>query len=81
MNDIRQRLIRCFTAIFPDLPVGSIPNVSVSSLPQWDSIKAVTLIHVVEDEFGVTIEVDDLPNLESFPLLETYLQEQLAAQR
>jgi len=42
---------------------------------KWDSLASVTLIHVVEQEFGVTIDLFDLEALDSYAALRQYLLE------
>jgi acyl carrier protein len=49
---------------------------SLESVPEWDSLAAVTLVAVVEEEFGVAIDADDLPKLTSFDLVLNYLEAQ-----
>jgi acyl carrier protein len=73
MDEHRARLITCFAAVFPDLPASDIPSATPESVAAWDSVANVTLLAVVEEEFGVTIDVDDLEHLTSFDALLDYL--------
>ena len=73
MDEQRARLIRCFTAVFPDVPPAEIPVATPERVAAWDSVANVTLLAVVEEEFGVTIDVDDLEHLTSFEALLDYL--------
>ena len=77
MMDTYQRLVDCFAAVFPDLPLSAIPTASTVDVPQWDSIANVTLISVVEEEFSVQLPVDELENMTSFGLIERAIQGQL----
>lgn len=45
-------------------------------LPSWDSLGQVNLIMALEQEFGVTIEVEDFGNLNSVPAILSYLEKQ-----
>jgi len=42
-------------------------------LPSWDSLGQVNLIMALEEEFGVTIEVEDFGDLNSVPAILKYL--------
>jgi len=73
MTILRDRLIRCFSAVFPTIPGEAIPTASIESLKEWDSLNAVTLITVLEEEFGIRINIRDLTSLSSFKTIENYL--------
>jgi acyl carrier protein len=73
MDEIRNRLKKCFAAVFPNTPVNEIESSSQETTKQWDSIATVTLVSVVEEEFGQPIGVEDIPNLNSFENLRRYL--------
>ena len=38
------RLVRCFAAVFPNVPAELIPLASVDNVPEWDSLASVTLV-------------------------------------
>ncbi|MDP9348609.1 MAG: acyl carrier protein [Gemmatimonadota bacterium] len=71
MSDIQERLVNCFSAVFPALSRDEILRASDSSVPNWDSLTMVTLVTVIEEEFGITIMPEDYEYLNSF---ETVLQ-------
>jgi acyl carrier protein len=71
--DPRARLVACFAAVFPDLPADAIPHATPVSVAAWDSIANVTLLAVVEEEFGITVDPDDLERLTSFDALLEYV--------
>jgi acyl carrier protein len=74
MDDTRQRLTGCFQVVFPDLPEAVIPAASQETVPAWDSVAAITMVSVIEDEFGVELDLDDLPDLDSFEKIHAYVQ-------
>jgi acyl carrier protein len=76
-GDPRQRLMKCFEVVFPDLPQDKIASVSTATVAAWDSVAAITLMNVIEDEFGLELDLDDLANLDSFEKLYSYLQNRL----
>ena len=77
MDEIRQRLTKCFQVVFLDLPQEAIPGASTDTLAAWDSVSAITLMNVVEDEFGVKLDLDDLAGLDSFEKFYSHLQQRL----
>jgi len=76
-GDPRQRLTRCFQTVFPDLPVTEIATASTATLAAWDSVAAITLMNVIEDEFGFEMDLDDLADLDSFDKVYSYLHKRL----
>jgi len=74
MDEMEARLIRCFSSVFPDLAAEQIPTSSVESVPAWDSLAAVTLVAVLQEEFGLQINLIDLPELVSFAAVRNYVR-------
>jgi acyl carrier protein len=80
VNDTRRRLIQCFTAVFSGLTEKDAAAASVDVLPQWDSIAMVTLLSVIEEEFGVAVPPSQMQQLQSFDEFHRYLEtRQIAA--
>jgi acyl carrier protein len=78
MSELESRLIRCFSSVFPTLPPEEIRATSAQSLSAWDSLAAVTLVAVVQQEFDVQIDLLDMPELDSFEAFESYLRRLMA---
>lgn len=78
MTDLRVRLLRCFGLVFPDLSEAEMLHASRASLARWDSLAMITLMAVLEEEFGVAPEPEELADLESFDLILAYLEERHA---
>jgi acyl carrier protein len=74
-TDLRERLTECFAAVFPQLNRDEITRASMTSVGAWDSLAGVTLIAVVEEEFGAQIAPEDLQQFVSFDLVLDYLRE------
>jgi acyl carrier protein len=74
MIEQEDRLIRCFSSVFPELTHEEICASSAESTGTWDSLSHVTLAALVEEEFGIKIQPDVLPNLDSFQAFLEYLQ-------
>ena len=73
MSEQEDRLVRCFASVFPALAPEEIRTASAESVAAWDSLATVTLVAVIQQEFGVEIDLLDLPELTSFEALRTYL--------
>ena len=81
MPELDDRLTRCFASVFPAVPPDQIQAASVESVPAWDSLAAVTLIAVLEQEFDTQIDLMELPELTSYQAVREYLQRQIKSPR
>ena len=79
MHELKSRLIRCFEVVFPGLDDKMLREATMTSIADWDSVATVTLINVVEEEFGIAIDVDDVEQMVSFEKMLNYLTEKRAA--
>jgi acyl carrier protein len=73
MDPISERLVTCFKTVFPDLPLAEISAATQDSVAAWDSVAAITLANVMEDEFHIEVDLDLLPELDSFGRVREYL--------
>ncbi len=76
MPDMDARLTRCFASVFPSLSPEEIRAASVESVAAWDSLAAVTLVAVLEQEFDTQIDLMELPDLTSYAAVRNYLEKQ-----
>jgi acyl carrier protein len=76
MNDTRGRLIRCFAAVFPEVAEQELPRASSTTLSAWDSLASITLLTVLEEEFGLQIDAEQLEGLQSFEAVFDYVSRQ-----
>jgi len=60
------RLARCFGLVFPELGPDEIPLASPSSVGTWDSLASINLVAVIEEEFGIQVELEELEEMMSF---------------
>jgi len=75
-NEIRTQLEECFSVVFADLIPSEIPSATMETVETWDSLATLTLVGVVEQMFGVTVEIDDVPELVSFEKIAVWLEGQ-----
>jgi acyl carrier protein len=81
MDELQVRLVRCFAAVFPSLPSDRMATAQSSSVEGWDSVASVTLLAMVEEEFGIEIDVQGMEELLSFEKLLAYLRQKLGKSR
>lgn len=74
MDDVKPKLIECFQIVFPDLSEKDIPVASQETVAAWDSVAAITLVNVIEEQFGIEMDLDDISELDSFDKVCAYLQ-------
>lgn len=77
MESTEARLLKVFEIVFPDLSTAEIQAASQSSVSQWDSVATVTLVAVIEEEFGVVIEPAELEEFVSFRLVHDLIASKL----
>jgi acyl carrier protein len=75
MDKLQQRLANCFCAVFPELSSEEAIHASSATVQSWDSVAVVTLLTVIEEEFGITIDEEDPASFDSFQRVLAYLQE------
>ena len=73
MDEVRTRLIKCFETVFPDMAESKIVKATQSSVAAWDSVAAITLLNVIEDEFQITMDLELVGDLDSFEKIQDYL--------
>ena len=76
MTEQDDRLLRCFASVFPTLSEGEIRASNVVPLFEVDSLAGVTLVTLIDQEFGVNVELPDLLNMGSFEAIWQFLQKQ-----
>jgi acyl carrier protein len=70
-------LVRCFSSVLPALTIEEIRTASSDVPGIWDSLATVTLIAVVEEEFGIQIDQERVLELHSFAAWLNYIQEEV----
>lgn len=78
MIELRDRLIRCFRLVFPKLAEGRIPDANVTTVADWDSVAAITLIQVIEEEFQIEVDLEEIGELDSFDSIAAHLAAKIA---
>jgi len=74
MDDVKAKLVECFQIVFPDLKEKDIPAASQDTVADWDSVAAITLVNVIEEQFGIEMDLDQIAELDSFEKVRAYLE-------
>jgi acyl carrier protein len=74
VNDVEQKLTRCFAAVFPELSPEQIRTASVDTVKNWDSVAGITLVTTIEEEFAIDFDPSAYERLVSYPLILDYLK-------
>jgi acyl carrier protein len=69
------RLKRCFTLTFPAASASEIETASIDDMPGWDSLRGVTLLAVLDEEFGLELDLEELLALGTFDAVREYLEQ------
>ena len=75
MDETKERLAKCFRVVFPGLAVPR-ESATQENVAEWDSVAAITLMNVIEEEFGIQMDFEALAELTSFGLLLDHLKTQ-----
>lgn len=66
IDEVGRRLEMIFVRLFPHVEPADVPDASIFSVPEWDSMATLSLIVEAEDEFGLTIGFDAAEDIETF---------------
>lgn len=72
---IKEQLIKCFSAVFPELSLAEIESASVENTSGWDSIAQVTLLTLISEEFGIDVDFEKFEGAISFSGVLTIIGE------
>jgi acyl carrier protein len=79
MDEVKTRLLNCFAIVFPGLSAEEAARTTQAAYSAWDSVAAITLANVIEDEFAIEVDFDALPELDSFNAVAAYVERRLSA--
>jgi acyl carrier protein len=74
VTEAQDRLVRCFSSVFPTLSEADIRASNVVPLFDIDSLAGVTLVTLIDQEFGVDVDLPDLLELGSFEAISQFLR-------
>ena len=77
MSDLEGRLTAIFRAAFPGLKDQSVGLATRDSVANWDSIAAVTLCSLIEEEFGQPFDLEEAAEWTSLEQVRAALEQRL----
>jgi acyl carrier protein len=77
MDQFAIRLTSCFQTVFPGMTEQEVRSANHASVAAWDSVAAITLLNVIEEEFGIQMDFEQLPELDSFEKILGYVKKEV----
>jgi acyl carrier protein len=74
-----EQLMRCFEAVFPSLTQDQVRAATPDAVADWNSLSAITLVAVIEEEFKIKIPLMDLAELDSYGAFREYLSSKFSS--
>lgn len=75
MDEMERRLAACFSTVMPEVDPEQISRATANTVQSWDSVATVTLLAVIEEEFGISIDSENPARFDSFQNILSYLQQ------
>ena len=63
---VKEKLLKCFSAVFPELSPAAIESATIENTSGWDSIAQVTLLTLIGEEFAIEVDFDRFSSAVSF---------------
>ena len=74
---ILKKLNDIFIDVFDDENIKIDLNTYFTSLKDWDSLNHITLVSVIESEFNVSFNIEDIPKLKNVNIIINQIMEKL----
>lgn len=76
-EEVYEKLTEVFVDVFDDEDIAISDETVSTDIDGWDSLMHITLIGVIEDEFGIKFNMDDLPKMKNVGIMVDIIQELL----
>jgi acyl carrier protein len=76
---IKERILQVMATVFETEVADLNENSSSDTIEAWDSLKHLTLILALEEEFAISIPDEEVGELVNYKLIEIAIHEQLAS--
>lgn len=77
-EEVYEKLKEVFIDVFDDEEIVISDETVSADVEGWDSLTHITLIGVIEDEFGVKFDMDELPKMKNIGVIVDMIQEKLS---
>lgn len=65
MNDILDRINKVFRIIFEDDNLTVSDQTCAEDIEEWDSLKHIGILSLLEQEFGIEFDIDEIVSMEN----------------
>lgn len=69
MSDVNTQVAEILRAVLELPDDADVSGLKKAGTAKWDSLAQVTLVAVLEDSFGITLEIADYARMDSFAAL------------
>lgn len=76
-TSIKERILQVMATVFETEAATLNENSSSDTIEAWDSLKHLTLILALEEEFAISIPDEEVGELVNYKLIEITIHEQL----
>jgi acyl carrier protein len=76
MDNVADKLGRCFALAFPKLDPSRYATASAENVSEWDSMVHLTLLMLISEEFGREMDFEEFEGATSFEALARALHSQ-----
>jgi acyl carrier protein len=76
-SPVERKLVRCFRETFGDQLPPDVTQANMTNTRTWDSMMTWTLVLLVQERFGITIGLDQIPKLTDFSAVAAYVERKL----
>ena len=73
--ELKKRLNDVFREVFDDEAIEIFDQMTANNIEQWDSLKHITLVVAIENEFGFQFTASEIGNLENVSQLMRIIKE------
>jgi acyl carrier protein len=77
MNETEKRIQQVMAVVFGVAPESIDNNSSQDNIESWDSVRHLDLITALEEEFEITVPLEEVGNMLNFQLVDIVVDEQL----
>lgn len=74
MDNVRDKLGRCFALAFPKLDSSQYATASAQNVNEWDSLAQLTLLTLIGEEVGRQLDFEEFEGATSFEALAHALE-------
>jgi acyl carrier protein len=78
-TSIKERILQVMATVFETEVATLNENSSSDTIEAWDSLKHLTLILALEEEFAISIPDEEVGELVNYKLIEITIHEQLGS--